>query len=438
MKKHSKIKKETKTRSHKKPVSAPVEAVAVPKAISEQKTSIEQKELAEQGYSIEKKDVAEQKEDSEKEKNKESQEMDFSEEKAPKIPWTYFGLGEERDYFIDNLTMLVESGMGLLNALDSLRLSVRTERMRQVIDVLKYEVISGSTLWRALEELELFSGQIVALIRIGEESGRLTENLKVIALQQQKERLFKSKLRSAMMYPVFVLALAVMMGLGIAWFILPKLSLVFSQMKINLPLITRVLIGFGTFLSHYGVIVLPAFAFVVMIISYFVFFFSKTKFIGQFLFYHFPGIGKLIRETELSRFGYILGTLLDAGVPVTESLESLARAESFYSFKKLYLSLKASIEDGNSLQKSFEENKSISSVIPVPIQQMIVAGEKSGRLPEVLLNIGNNYESRLDDTTKNLTVILEPILLVIVWLMVLSVALAIILPIYSLIGEFKY
>lgn len=345
-----------------------------------------------------------------------------------------FGRSKEREYFIENLGMLLSSGMNILTALRVIKEDVHSKKMRQAITDLEDKIEEGSPLWRAFARVKIVPENIVSLIRIGEETGKLTDNLKVIALQQEKERVFRSKIRSAMMYPVMVLSLTVIIGIGIAWFILPRLALVFAQLNMELPLITRLLIGFGRFLGKYGIIVVPSFLFIFAAGLYFIFIFPKTKFIGQAILFRFPIVKNLVREVELSRFGYLLGTLLQAGLPVTNALDSIYKTDSFYTYKNLYFYLRESINEGNSFQKSFASYKAINRLIPPPIRQMIVTAEQSGQLPETLLRIGRIFENKTESTTKNLTVVLEPLLLVIVWAGVVSVALAVILPIYSLIG----
>lgn len=347
------------------------------------------------------------------------------------------GIGKEVDYFVENLSIMVASGMNITGALDAILQEMRSMRMKRVIAFLKEEIDNGSSLSRALEAANIFSSSAVSLIRIGEESGKLSQNLKVVAEQQEKNRIFKSKIISAMMYPVFVLSLTLIVGVGIAWFILPKLAVVFSQLKIQLPLVTKILIGTGIFLSRHGQYVVPLVAIILAIFFYLLFFFPKTKGIGQALLFGVPGIKQLIKEVELARFGYLLGTLMEAGLTINQSLDSLKDATVFSYYKKFYVSLKNNIEDGNSFQKSFIAYKKSKKLVPIPVQQLIFAGEQSGNLSGVLLKIGQNYEAKMETTTKNIVVILEPILLVIVWLGVVAVALAVILPIYSLIGGFK-
>ena len=299
---------------------------------------------------------------------------------------------------------------------------------------MKEEVEAGTPMWQVLKATKFFPEFVISLIKIGEGSGNLGKNLKVISIQQKKDRTFNSKIRSAMMYPGFVFGLTLIVGVGVAWFILPRLAIVFDQLKIDLPLITRILISFGKFIAQYGSIVVPSFIAGVILIFFFVFIFSRTKFIGQLLLFSFPGIKKLIQETELARMGYIMGTLLKSGLPIKDTMESLIETATFYKYKKFYQYLKNSIEEGNTFQQVFDSYKKTQKIIPATVQQMIVIGERSGQLPETFLAIGGNFEEKIDDTTKNLSVILEPILLVIVWLGVVAVALAVILPIYSLIG----
>lgn len=348
-----------------------------------------------------------------------------------------FGLGKERDYFVENLSMLISGGMPILSVLDSIKTEMRSRRMKHIIADLKTDIESGSPLWRALASSKLFPEHAISLIRLGEQSGKLTENLKVIAIEQEKDRVLKSKLRSAMMYPIFVLSLTIIIGVGIAWFILPKLATVFSQLKITLPLITKILIGIGTFLGEHGRLVIPAVGIGTATVFFFIFSFSKTKCIGQFILFSVPGIKGLIKEVEIARFGYLLGTLLEAGLPITQALDSLASAAEVTQYRKFFIHLRDCVGDGNSIQKSFASFRHIGRLIPAPIQQLIIAGEQSGTLSVSLLKIGQTFETKSDTTTKNLTIILEPILLVIVWLGVVAVALAVILPIYSLIGGFK-
>lgn len=344
---------------------------------------------------------------------------------------------DEIDYFIDNLSMLINSGMDIVAALNAIKTDIRSKSMVKLIDYMKEEIDEGSTLSGAIRKMKFLPEHVISLIQIGEDTGNLAENLKLIVEQEQKERVFRSKLRSAMMYPLFVVFVTVVVGVGISWFILPKLSTVFDQLKMDLPLITRALVGVGNFLSDYGVIAVPAFFLVMAIIMFFMFFFKKTKFIGQAILLRIPGVKKLIQQIELARFGYIFGTLLEAGLPIMYALDSIKDITTLEPYKNLYNHIRGEIKEGVTFEESFKKYPDSTKLLSTSAEQMIVSGEKSGNLSGTLMDIGKAFESKIDMTAKNLTTMLEPILLIIVWIGVLAIALAVILPIYSLIGNFN-
>ncbi len=345
-------------------------------------------------------------------------------------------MSKERDYFAENLAMLVSSGMDVLGAVSALRAGARSGRFKRQLGHVADDIYEGHSLSSALQKKNMASAHTISLLRIGERSGRLAENLAVVAVQAEKDRQFRSKLRSAMMYPTFVLSLTVIVGVGIAWFILPRLSSVFASLDVKLPVITQWLIGAGGFLNSYGAVAIPILALAAVVFFYFIFRFQKTKFIGQTLLFNVPGIKRMLQEIEVARAGYLLGSLLEAGLPIVEAVRALAEASAFSMYRRLYMDLAERIDEGNSFTRSLTEMRD-ARLFPLQVQQMIAAGERSGRLSDALQKIGVQYEARSDTTTKNLAVILEPILLIIVWVGVMFVALAVILPIYSLIGGIR-
>lgn len=343
-------------------------------------------------------------------------------------------MGEEKNQLIEDLSITLSSGMDLISALLSIKSETRSKSFQKIIDRMIDDIKNGSQLWKAISNTTLYPDYAVSLIKIGEESGNLPENLKIVVSEAQKQKSLHSKLISALIYPVLVLFLTLVIGIGIAWFILPKLAQVFSSLKIELPLITKILIAAGLFLGKYGIIVVPLFIFFIISIFYFMFIFKRTKFIGEAVTLKIPVFKTLYKEIEVTRMGYLLGTLLNAGITIIEALDSLSQATTSLTYSKFYRFLQIKIEQGNSVQSSLSLSKDSKKLIPNHIIQMIATSEQSGLLPDTFLKINEIYQEKIDDTTKNLTVLLEPILLVIVWLGVLFVALAVILPIYSLVG----
>ena len=347
------------------------------------------------------------------------------------------GTGKERNYIVENLSTLISANVGVIEAFNSIEGELRSKYLREVIAEIKNDIKNGVPLWRALSGSGLFRASVISLIRIGEKTGRLSQNLLVVAERNRKNQSFRSKMQSAMMYPLFVLGLTVIIGTGIAWFILPKLATVFGQLKLELPLVTKIIIRIGEVLGTHGIIIVPVFLLSIALFVFFVFFFKKTKHVGEAILLRTPGIGRLMKEVETARFGYLLGTLLSAGIPVVEALESLQVSTPTRRYKKFYNYLRDTIAHGHPLSYAFAKYKKSKRIIPGPIQQMVVTGERSGNLSKMLLRVGQIYEEKIENTTKNVAVLLEPILLVIVWLGVMGIALAVILPIYGLLGGIR-
>jgi len=340
----------------------------------------------------------------------------------------------DEEYFFENLSMLLASGIDIGMALASLEKSVRTKSMKSIVHSLAADIDAGLPLSKAIERQQLLPGQMIQLIRIGEQSGRLGENLKVIVGQLQKNKILKSKVFSAMAYPLFVFGFTVIIGIGIAWFILPNLSLVFVRLNVKLPLTTQILIAVGTFLGTYGAVAIPATIALLIILVILFLTVTPFKMLGQTLILIVPGVQTVIQEVELTRFGFIVGTLLDAGLPFPQALDLLSESTGLYRYKKFYRTMRDHVEEGNPLAKSIDSYRGNARLVPIPFQQLIAASESSGKLAPTLIHIGELSEAKTDLATKNLSVMLEPVLLIIVWLGVLWVAISVILPIYSLIG----
>jgi type II secretory pathway component PulF len=341
---------------------------------------------------------------------------------------------KEREYFTENLALLLKAAVPVGQALQSLRETARTRRMRSALDEMQKDIEAGISLADSLTRSGIVSGQTLALVRLGEQSGHLVENMQLAAQQEEKRHFFRARVRSALIYPAFVMSMTVIVGLGVSWFLLPRLSDTFAQLNVDLPFISRVMIGMGNFLKEHGLMVVPAGVFAFLFIGYILFAAPRTKFIGERILFLIPGISPLLRQVEVAQFGYLLGTLLEAGLPVTQAVNLLSSASSSRQYQKFYGFLAKSLEDGQSFQQSLREYKGASKLLPPSVQQMIIAGEHSGSLSQVLTTVGRTYEQKSDVTTQNLEAVIEPVLLVIVWVGVMAVAVAIIVPIYGLLG----
>lgn len=343
-----------------------------------------------------------------------------------------FGLHNESSFFIQNLSVLIGAGIGIPDALESVYQEIRSFRMRSACREIIENVNDGLALSKAVEVAGIVAPHTLALISLGEMSGRLSANLQVAALQNEKEATFRSRVRSALAYSSFVFVLALVVGIGVAWFVLPQIASFFNDLNAPLPKLTKGIIATGIFLRDYGYIFLPLFFSIFAGLAYFLFSFPKTKFIGHTILFHIPLIKTLILETEVARFGFFSGTMISAGIPIKNVFDLLPTITTFNNYRDLYQFFAKKITEGSSFQRMFSDYDKLNDLLPLPVRQMVVASEKSGTLSQTLLKIGSLYELKVESTSKNIPAFLEPALLVFIGCIVAILALGILMPVYNL------
>lgn len=353
-------------------------------------------------------------------------------EYRPDWPYISIGFGNEKDFFIENLALLISSGMGITAALESMSASIKNKKLKKIVSYIEESVSMGLPLWQAFRETKLFPDRVISIIKSGEESGHLPEHLNLVTVQLHKEKVFKSRVRSALLYPGIVLILAFAVGLWLSWFILPKIVSIFNQPIANLPISTKILLYVSDFFKYYGMYAVPGFIVISFLLIYILFVNKKTKFLGDAIIFIIPGIKDLVKGVEIGRFGYVFGALLQAGFLVDESLESIKKGTDYRAYQKFYSYLQENISKGETFKSSFTSYKNADKFIPRHIQQLIIASEKSGHLPETLIRIGVIFEEKTEAMSRDLATILEPMVLILVGLFVGFILSAIMGPIYEL------
>lgn len=346
----------------------------------------------------------------------------------------YIGMGKERISFIQNMATMLNAGLPLTDALKTLTLETRNKPMRKLLGRIIDAVENGSPLWRAMEAQNFFSLHALALVRIGEEAGSLAENMGYLAEQDEKDNALRSKVKMAMIYPTIVMVIMFIIVVGLGMFVLPNLVGVLFSLNVKLPLITRIVIMCSDAFVAYGAVGVPTFIGVFVLIAI-LSKYTSLRVVTQWVMFKIPGIGRLAREATIARFGVILGGLLKAGVPVIEALESLVQVTPIASYKKLYAQILAHVTIGDSFSKSFASIKGSEKLLPPSVQQLVITGEKSGSLADIMLKVADIYDKKATGTAEKLPIILEPMLLLFIGGLVGSIAFAIIVPIYSIVGN---
>lgn len=343
--------------------------------------------------------------------------------------------------FVDKLLMtkhlaiMLKSGLTLLDAVRTLADKARTRSLRTVLESIENRIERGDKFSDALEDFPgVFSKFYVNIVMAGEVSGTLEGNLEHMATQFAKDNELRKKVKQALMYPTIVIVAAALIGFFFATFVLPQVADIFSGLKdIQLPWTTRALLALSSFVRSHS---LSSFLMLVGIIGFTVWF-LRRKFMAPFT--HFvllktPIIGRIVRLVNLARFSLILGTLLRSGVDILRALEITSQVLDNLYYRKALGAVYLDVQQGMALWESLSAHEDL---FPPIVSRMIGVGERAGRLEEVLGYLNEFYDLEVESTMKNLSTILEPVLLIVIGLVALGMAFAILMPIYNYIGAIR-
>jgi type IV pilus assembly protein PilC len=330
---------------------------------------------------------------------------------------------------------MIKAGIPLAEALDTLVDQSRSASLRKVLSSVLKDVQNGQSLTKSLgKHPKVFDQFFISLIGIGEESGTLEENLEFLSKQMSKDFRLRRKIKGAMMYPAIVVFAMFIMGGFISFFVLPKLVDFFASFEIELPITTKILLFISTMMKDYGYLILAGFVTLIILLRL-ITRMSKVRPLWHAFLLRVPGAGKMISYGQLSRFARNLGTLIKSGVPITKALDITADTLSNLRFRNDLMEVSKSLAKGKNIGQTLKKRNFFE--YPPLVSRMISVGEKTGKLDETLLYLGDFYEDEVDDLSKNLSTLIEPVLLIVIGLAVGFVALAIISPIYELTGSIR-
>lgn len=343
---------------------------------------------------------------------------------------------DAREFFNETLSMLLSTGVPVALSLEIISKEMPTKKVKKAVLDMRDTVDNGGTLWKAIADSGMLSASSVALVKAGEESGKLAENLKVVSDQTHRMNILNAKIRSALIYPTFLIVMLILVGSGISLFLLPKLAEIFNGLDVKLNLLTKIMISFGIFWSHWGLILTGLFFVAMFLLAIGVIYVKPIRALAEKVLFIIPGVNTLIYQSEISRLGFLMGSLLDAGLPIVEVLDSLTDSFATLRYRKIAKILRTNVEEGKSIASTFDLVTD-RKALPGPIRQLIISSEKSGNLSSTLLKISNIYQEKVEISAQNLETIIEPVILIFIALGVLFVALSVILPIYGLLGGIK-
>lgn len=332
--------------------------------------------------------------------------------------------------FYRQFATMVNAGLTLVNSLDILTEQVENKALSDIVKIVKSDIEAGFTLSNAMaKHPQVFSELYISMVRAGEVGGVLDEILKKIADLMEKEFAIKQKIKSAMAYPSFVIGAAALMTIFMLTFILPQFVGVFAQFGGELPALTQFFVTLTYLFNKYWYIF---FMIIVGLIFAFLAYTKTTN--GKFNFDKFklnaPIFGEINSKGAIARFTRIFGTLIKSGVPILEALSVSSNAIGNLVISKAVLDAKTKIKEGQSISGPL----AASGVFPPMVTQMIMVGEESGELEEMLVNVANFYDQEVDRTVEKLTAIIEPLMMVFIGLTIGTMIIAMYLPIFNMVN----
>jgi len=337
--------------------------------------------------------------------------------------------GNDKITMISNMYTMLSSGIPILETIDSLLQDAKGNQ-RKILQTLKDDLGQGQHVYFTFSKFpRVFDKVVVNIVKASEEAGTLDVTLKDLTQSIRREMEFNDKIKSALIYPSFILAVFVGVMLVILTVVVPKISTVFSRLNVDLPLPTQIMIFLSNFLLTYTWEVMLG---ILLIIAGFVYLFKQYRKFFINILIALPLISKMAREIDLTRSTRSLYLLLNAGIPITSALELTEDVVTKEDVHRAIMHAKNVVFAGKKLSEGLRDNK---QVIPPMVIKIIEAGERSGSLDKSLQEISDYLDYQVSNTLKTVTALVEPLLLVIIGLLVGAMMLAIIAPIYSVIGS---
>lgn len=335
----------------------------------------------------------------------------------------------EKIIFARNLSSMIEAGIALSRAIEILERQTKNPKLQDVLHSISEEIKNGGTLSTGLKKFpNIFSPLFVAMVHAGEESGQLVETLGVVGKQLEQSYTLRKKIKGAMMYPSIVLIAMLIIGILMFIYVVPTLTSTFKEFDIELPTSTKVIMMVSDFLVAHTV------SAVGLLVGIFVgaYFGLKTKVghkISDFTVLRIPIISGIVKEYNSAQTARTLSSLFASGVSVVEALTITEDVLQNSYYKAVLTKAKEVVQKGVPLSSIFAENERI---YPALVSEMMMVGEETGKLAEMLEKIAVFYEEEVDAVTKDLSTVIEPFLMLFIASGVGFFAVSMISPMYKL------
>ncbi|MBP6929653.1 MAG: type II secretion system F family protein [Candidatus Moranbacteria bacterium] len=341
---------------------------------------------------------------------------------------------KEKMTFTRNLSVMVSSGLTISRAVLNLSLQTKNKTFRKMLESVNDDLQAGKTLSEGLAKYPtVFNELFVNMVYVGEVSGNLEQVLDILALQLEKENDLLSKVRGALIYPSVIVVAMIGIGVLMLTYILPKITGTFKEMDVELPATTKIIMAMSDFLRTNAILSIVVFVAVIVAIRLFAT--TKTgKRFFDFLYLHLPIVGNIIVKVNCARFARIYSSLLKSGVSVVSALTIISKTLSNVYYKDVLDEALLEVQKGVELSKVIGKYERI---FPLLVSQILSVGEETGKTETVLQRLAEFYEEEVSQITKNMSSIIEPILMLFIGGGVGFFAVAMLQPMYSVLENIK-
>ena len=336
---------------------------------------------------------------------------------------------KDKIVFASSLSAMVGAGLSLARSLAVLERQVANKKFKSVIAQLSAKINAGEPFSTALAAFpEVFPPVFVAMVGAGEESGNLTQALEVVHQQLAKSYDLQRKVKGAMIYPAIIVIVIIAIGILMMIFLVPNLTSLFRDLKVDLPLSTRIVIGTSEFLTNHTISFLVTLASLI-IIAIKLLRTEKGKFYRTWLFFRLPAIGTIMRNLNSAVVMRTISSLISSGVSMLDALSITQKVLQNPYYQQTMAEAAMVVSKGTALSSVF---KSHENIYPILVGEMTEVGEETGALPAMLLKGAAFFEDEVEQATKNLSTIIEPALMVLIGIFVGFFAVSMLGPMYSL------
>ena len=335
--------------------------------------------------------------------------------------------------FSRQFSTLISAGLPFITSFDTLIEQTENPRLKRVIAQVKQDVEGGSTIADALERHpKVFSELYVNMIRAGETGGVLDEILERLAILAEHEAETRARVKAATRYPIIVIAATVIAFVVLLTFVVPRFVEIYASFKGTLPLPTRILIWLNKFTKAYWYLIISGIAGIIFGVRWYI----NTE-AGRLQWdnikIRLPIFGPIFLKLAMSRFSRIFATLNRSGLPILQTLDIVSATIGNKIISRVIDNVRDSARGGKGLVQPMR----VSKVFPPIVTRMIAVGEETGKMDEMLVKVSDYYDTEMEYAIKNLSTLIEPILIVIIGGMVLFLALGIFLPMWDMISLIK-